>query len=458
MFILKNAVKNICRYKNKYIMFGILYLILILAASICANVFIQMGKVTDNILKEYAGVSRLEQFILQEDMFDVADRVSKNEYLELKDIEHIDDVKFLKYNFYSDFLKENVSELEVTAGDTVVHAPVFVLGYNMTLMYLVPEDFDLESGRMFENDGECVISKNAKAADEDSLAWNATELGDKITIENNDGIYKQFTVVGIQKQNDDDIPETNRRMVYTTLESAEYFDAAALVKNAGLWNYALNPEKVIDNMINNTNDIASNNSIQMGYEALIYLDSTETFLTLSSQLFNIKRFGFYFSLVPFFPDFRPLVNMTKNLKETATGFTVITAFIIICVSIVTTIILINSRKYEIAVLRSVGMKKSRLILNYLIENLNFIWSITAISLIAAQFIGPMFTNRVFENMQSMVSTEIFNTLTRNANIELLLQNAGFVFGGMTVIMVLSLTVACINIIRFEPMKIFNKQY
>jgi ABC-type antimicrobial peptide transport system permease subunit len=150
--------------------------------------------------------------------------------------------------------------------------------------------------------------------------------------------------------------------------------------------------------------------------------------------------------------------MTKNLKETATGFTIITAFIIICVTIVTTIILLNSRKYEMAVLRSVGMKKSRLILNYLIENLIFIWSITAISLTAAQFIGPIFTNRVFEGMQSLISTEMFETLTSGANFELLLQNIVFVFGGMTVIVVLSLTLACINIIRFEPMKIFNKQY
>ena len=59
MFTIKNAIKNIRRYKSKYMLFGALYLVVILAASICVNIFVQMGRITDNILKEYAGIVRI---------------------------------------------------------------------------------------------------------------------------------------------------------------------------------------------------------------------------------------------------------------------------------------------------------------------------------------------------------------------------------------------------------------
>jgi uncharacterized membrane protein required for colicin V production len=104
------------------------------------------------------------------------------------------------------------------------------------------------------------------------------------------------------------------------------------------------------------------------------------------------------------------------------------------------------------------MKKSRLILNYLIEKLAFIWGIAAVSLIAAQFIAMPFTGRVFESIRDLVAPDMFAALTSGADFRLIAQNIGFVFGGATAVVMLSLILACVNIIRFEPLKIFNKQY
>jgi hypothetical protein len=103
------------------------------------------------------------------------------------------------------------------------------------------------------------------------------------------------------------------------------------------------------------------------------------------------------------------------------------------------------------------MKKSRLVLSYLIENLAFIWGITLVALIAAQFIAPVFTDHTVENMRSLVSAEMLENLTK-VNLGVILQNAGLVFGGTTAVVMLSLILACINIVRFEPLKIFNKRY
>lgn len=429
-------------------MFGILFFILILAASVCVNIFFQMGDITENILREYASVSRLR--LSKTDIYSVTDRLTKDKHIDFTNIEHVDDIRFLKYNFNTDFLKDNVSKLLITSDSFNINTSVFILGYNMSLLHLVQEDFNLENGRMFENDSECVISKNFKSINE---KWNEIDLGDKITIENDDGIYKEFTVVGIQAQNPDDDVDTNRKIIYTTLESAEYFEDISLIDGAGLSSYSLNSMQTGKNI-----NLDKSYNIQMGYEVLIYLDSPETFLDLNNKMLNEEIHGFIYNFEPLFPNFRPLFNLTRVMQSNATGFMIITSFIIVCVTMISTIILLNNRKYEIAVLRSVGMKRSNLIISYLIENLVFIWSVTTISLIIAQFITPTFTSNVFTGMQKLISVEMFENLTKVANIKLLFQNVGFVFIGTTIVVMLSLTLAYINIVRFEPLKIFNKQY
>jgi hypothetical protein len=58
----------------------------------------------------------------------------------------------------------------------------------------------------------------------------------------------------------------------------------------------------------------------------------------------------------------------------------------------------------------------------------------------------------------MVSPEMFEQLTGGGNLALFLQNIAWVFGGATVVVVFTMILACINIVRFEPLKIFNKRY
>ena len=136
----------------------------------------------------------------------------------------------------------------------------------------------------------------------------------------------------------------------------------------------------------------------------------------------------------------------------------ITCLIIVLVTVISTVILQNSRKYEMAVLRSVGATKGRMIVSYLIENLVFIWAIAVVALTVAQFVAPIFTGGVYEGMRELVSAESFEKLAQGADLGTLLQNIGIVFAGATGVVALSLVLACVNIIRFEPLKIFNRQY
>ena len=410
-----------------------------------------MGKITDNIMKEYASIVEFDTSVNsineQKEL-----RFTKDEFLKFKERKHIDDIKFFKYIFDLNYLKENVSEIkkELHISGKIIQwgIPVqtfIVYGYNTSLLYLETNEFKLEKGRMFEKNDEAVIYKNRLYPGLENKYWNDLDLNDKIVIKNDDGIYKEFTVVGITEQDPTDTKNTYRYMIYTTLESAEYFDVIARETKTSYISFEID--------MNNINIINSNDFINLGYKTLIYLDSPNNFIILRNELYNE---GVRIHL--FFPAADDLISLTETMRKWSIIFIGFAGFVSLCAKIIFTNILFNTRKYEIAVLRSIGMKKSRLLLNYLIENLAYIWSITFVSLIVAQFISPIFTSRIFKNMQDLVLAETFDTLTTGANLELVLQNTSIVFGWTTVIVILTLILTCINIIRFEPLKIFNKQY
>jgi len=185
MFTIKNAIKNIYRYRNNYKLFGVLYFILILAASICVNLFIQSSTLTYNLQRDYHGT--VARFF--EEPKNRLPRNTREDFLSLTEIEHIDDVRFYKYNFATHYITMIDDDLAVAAleielniaddilplsGNDTLHGhrwlsddelpfkSVFVLGYNTSLPLLnfASGELDLESGRIIERDGEAVISKN----------------------------------------------------------------------------------------------------------------------------------------------------------------------------------------------------------------------------------------------------------------------------------------------------------
>ena len=476
MFTLKNALKNIYRYKSKYILFGLLYLILLLSAAVCANIYVQTGKAADHIIKEYAGVVRFAPVTPASQPLSLElSRFAKDEFLAFKGTEHIDDVKIFKYNFATSYIEgvtfenwESSSaflDVELRLGgsaetvetmESFFFKPVLVIGYDMSLLHLESDVLALESGRMFENDSEAVIAKNrvrreydvrVAALQEQELVpgWNDLELGDTIAIKNEDGFHREYTVVGILEASPDDDINTNRQMIHTTFEGAECFEAIA-AKTTTSYDIIMAGDT-------NARRIEGRDTITMGYDALIYLDDPDNYYEVWGIMLEMGVL-----IEPFHQNFNILVNMMRNMQSLSVVFMVLAALIVVCVAIISTAILLNSRKYEIAVLRSIGMKKGRLILGYLAETLAFVWGITLVSLMAAQFVAPAFVGGAFANMQALMSAESFESLAKGASTGIFGQNSFLVFGGATAVAGLSLILACVNIVRFEPLKIFGRQY
>ena len=327
----------------------------------------------------------------------------------------------------------------------LLESPVYVLGFDVSLIDYIDTKPYLVDGRMFENAEECIISKNNSYAEDN---WNELKPGDKIVFNDANGVYKEFDIVGIVDEDVvKDSHEIEQGAIYTTTEGAEHFDP--LVKPC-----------IIERQTG---------YFMQGYDAVIFLESYEYYESFQDKIISESK--------PFNPSGRYsetydgiyrdyIYPATDNLRTTmwfstsVAGNTVALIFfirlIVILVTIISTISLLTNRKYEIAVLRSVGMKKSRLIMSFLIESLVFIWAVTFVSFMTAQIITLVSSDSLLQ-MQGVFSADRFASAFDGMKF-LISQNIVGVFGNASAVAAISVILACINIIRFEPLKIFSKQY
>lgn len=439
MYIFINAEKNLYRYKNIYKLYFVLYLIVIIMAATCMNVFSQMNVVTNNIVREYANVLRFNTSIQDpDDSFEK--RMTKDNFYSYKSHEHIDDIKIYRYNFDALSIRDDAAPIQkklIISGKTinwgVPGQPFMIHGYNTALSHLYNDDFVLEKGRIFENKDEVVIYKNRLDVTSELNGWNSLDINDKIIIENADGIYKEFTVVGIKEQDPEDDEDTYRYILYTTLESAEYFDVITKDTKATCLYY--------------------NNKFDLGYEAVIYIDSAENFIPLRNALNSIG-----IRIHSFFTDANTLLGLTNIMQTWCSIFFIISSVITIGIVIIATVILLNHRKYEIAVFRSIGMKKHQIFLGYMLENIIFVFSTSIIAQMISGIITPFFTKDIFGDIRKLVSEELFYVLTNDLNFSLYLRNTGLLLCGTLILVIMSLLITCFTIVRFKPLHIYNKQY
>lgn len=481
MFILKNSIKNIYRYKGKYIFIGIILFTIVFIASVLIGIFNYSVQTTEALKTKYAGTVMVSKGLNVS-----INNFNKSDFLIFNDCEYVESVNFSSYiissysmghtqydvteqhkAFYSEEeykkLKNQppIVKTELTIKDesyTLTNLntnPVYIMGYEYNIL---PDDkkarFVLSSGRMYENDNECVIAVNHMIPDE---TWNLLSVGDTIKISVHNGSEKEYIVTGILKSDENITADTKTRVLFTTFDSAEVFgsalqstDSKNQIVTKGPVNNPIEPNM----KLSDSEDNKSIAEIIERYEVLVTLKSYEVYDDFQAYLRGLN--GYYSS--PLYENFASLLSLLNQSYAWSILFIVIIAIILIFMTIFTALFHLNSRKYEIAVLRSVGMKKSRLISSYLIENLAFVWGITALSVTLAQSIQPIFIDKVFANVHNMLSPEMLRSLTNAVGSNILFQNISTVFAGMTITIILSLVVICINIVRFQPLKIFNKQY
>ena len=393
--------------------------------------------------------------------------VSVSDFMEHRKNENVADVKILSYGFETSrfafvgnvrtpfsILDEaglNIS-LNTSLGTrqlyNLLEAPIFIMGFDVSLIDYVNSKPYLIEGRLFENDDECVISIWGSNAE---IYWSNLEIGDTIVFNDNNGVFKEFTIVGFVRENINEDKNNIQGVIYTTIEGAEIFDP------------------LVEPFIG----FRLSGYFPRGYEAVIFLESHENYNAFQDDIVNASKphnpprylgistsryvSGVYEDYIyPAEDNLDTLLRYTTSTYGNPVAYMFLIRVFVVSVAIISTVSLLNNRKYEIAVLLSCGMKKSRLVFSYLIEILALVWGVTVISFLSAQVISIMFADSLF-NIQGVFSIENIDGFFESLRF-LAVQNIVSIFINTSVVAAISVVLACIGILRFEPLKIFNKRY
>ena len=435
-----------------------MFFIAICVASVSVSLFFYMSQSIEVLKKEYAGNVKLTmrgdyKNVNKDTILDAISSYEKSQYV--KNIK-------LRKNIFSNAQTytgpspigpgNRSAEVCLTIDGNrteQLSGNVYVMGYNFdTLTVEERNRFIIKKGRMYENDNECVIAVNSKLKyaelyDMEYDKWHSLNIGDTICI-TTPQITKDYTIVGILRESEF-LTEWHESMVlFTTVDSSLDFLTSVVVLDVGGYPSLSISRGLINNPIEPSND--ENHLGIEGYEILVTLKSYKYFDAFIELVYRNDHYA-----EALYRNYYTILDVLENTRILSIVFIAIIVLFIICITIVSTTILINSRKYEIAVLRSIGMKKSRLILNYLVENFAFMLGISVISIITAQ---PIF----YAISDNVINIGIDIPIELGAKFASAIKAMPFVGSGVSVITALSLVFYCLKIVRFEPLKIFNKQY
>lgn len=425
MYVFRNAVRNIARVKVRNILIGVI--IFIVAVSSCVGLSIKNS--SDKLIESYKNSSQIEATLSlnRKNMMKNRDKESVSskdfmqniEQLDVEDIKKYGESEYVK-NYYftiqtelnsSNINKATVEEEnsqmskggdrgeknmppDMNGGDTKVTGDFKAIGYSdlNAMSEFVDGIYKIVNGDMIDinsSEKECLIS-------EDLANENSLEVGSKIIFVNPNNEEKtfEFIVKGIYS----DSSENN--------EFTMFSNAA----NQVLMSY---------NSISNIDE-----SLIFQASSKFILQSEDVIENFSNEL-KEKGLNEYYEVSTNVDSINKNLEPIEHLSKFATTFLIIVLIIGVVILTVINMINIRERKYEIGVLRSIGMKKHLVILQFVIE----IFVVTIIAVMIGTMIGSILTVPVSNGLLKS-EIESLNTDQNQINENFGMKDGGFRPDGM----------------------------
>lgn len=486
MYIFKNAFVSITRNKGRNILMGII--ILVIACSSCITLAIRnsASKLVDSYASKYdieATISMNRQNMMgsfkrgESTQEETIEKFNSIESLTKDEIDKYGDSIYVSNYYYTSSISLNSSTLEKATEEISSESSMFgrgksvknekmntgdftVIGYDS---YETMNDFITGNYTITEGSVSDDFTSNTCIINSELATLNNISVGDKITLvsPNDEDIGYDLEVVGIYVDNSDE-STADMQSIYS---------------------------KSVNTIITNTTVI---DNIKQLDETLI-LTVNPTFVLTSKDVIDIfteeiseKGLSEYYQVNTNLDTITSETESISNLSNFATTFLILTLIIGGVVLFVLNMINVRERKYEIGVLRTIGMKKSLVISQFVLEllmvslvslllgaALGSILSVpTANSLLAKEInnsseqmnnIGENFGrpngeisgNKGFDkmSMNGIVKVEQVSSIHAAVDITVLLQMLGI---GIILTLVSSLS-AMVSIARFSPITILKER-
>ncbi len=446
MYILKNSIKNLFRNKGRNIIVAIIILSMLTFTAISMII----RNTTDNVIKSYK-----EQFgseiYLRYDETKIKEDEKNGGWADIPEIS--DDIKIKLAN--SEYLKETMISVifpsyakdlkgldqgKTESNSNIGTAPSGMEGYyepNLTVYgYNTPDllkDFKegkrkITSGKMFTNNDECVVS-------EDFAKLNNLKLGDKINISDTTKSSEfpplKLTIAGIYFDSTENkygyiSATTNpRNDIITTYETMKKYQENVAKKNlytVSTTYYLKNPD-----MLKQFNKEAHEKGLHKNY-----MMSTDEL------------------------SYNKIVKPAESLAKVSNIFLISVLIIGSIILILLSILSIRERKYEIGVLRAMGMKKGKVVRGILYESLITISVCLVIGLSIGAITAQPISDIITQNQQDQNSS--FGGIQVNQekiNLSMSYKTVIDVSIIALLLAIISSSVGVLYILRYEPMKILS---
>jgi len=379
MYIVKNALKSISRSKGRNILIGIIIMVIAVSSCIALSIRNSANEVVSKQKESFAitatvGINRESMRTNSQsngtDMRTLMESIPALTVDQLKNYADSKYVKSLNYSITTSLNSSNITAVSnstsaatatssTSAGSTSnkvqraagdiggqSQGSFRVTGYSSTaaMSSFINGSSKITSGAMFsdsDTSNVCVVSDELASA-------NSLALGNNVTLTNPNDTTQSYTfkVVGI----------------YTDTSTSEgsqmnmFSDSA----NSIITNYTAANKMITASASNSTTKLSSQLSSSF---SLVNADSLDAF---KSELTS-KGLNQYYTVTSNISSFNQSVEPLSNLSSFATIFLLLVLAIGGIVLVVLNLINIRERKYEIGVLRAIGMKKGKVALQFITE-------------------------------------------------------------------------------------------
>ncbi|MBW6411000.1 ABC transporter permease [Clostridium weizhouense] len=387
MYILKNSIKNLTRNKGRNFLLGIITI----AILSCTAISVIINTASNQIIQDYKNKFGSEVFIQQNekkmqekmqkgDMSGLSDGISNDIKEKLADSEYLKETvfssSFIGYNDKIKALDQDEAEKRNKENGNAVGMNVIggsgrsenaKTGYLNILGGLNKagrEEFNnstrkITDGKMPEKDGEAMIS-------EDFAKLNNLKVGDKLSIKNPDD------------------PDNFEALELTV--SGIYYDGAKS-DNMGIKHPILNRRNEIittyDTLKTYNNKVKKDKDL-INIDAQYFLKNPDLLEDFNKEAHK-KGLNDLFDVQTDSTTYNNIVKPIEGLKKVSNIFMFLVLGFGGSILILISILGIRERKYEIGVLRAMGMKKGKVALGLIFETLFMI----GISLIVGIGIGSL---------------------------------------------------------------------
>lgn len=451
MYIFKNAIKNLFRNKGRNIMIAIIMLSMLSFTAISMII----NTTTDNVIKNYKEQFGSEIF-LRYDETKIAEEQKNGNWVDIPEIS--DDVKialadstYLKetmiHILYPSYAKElkglDQGKKESGEGDTIGIVPssnetyyeanVVIHGYNTPELM---KDFKegkrtITSGKMFEKNDECVIS-------EDFAKLNNLKIGDQIKIRdcNMEAEFAPLvlTITGIY---------------YDSIENKfGYISAATNPRNDIITTY--------ETMKNYQRDVA--NTKLYTVDTTYYLKNPDMLSAFNEEAHE-KGLHKNYMMSTDELSYNRIVKPAESLAGVSNIFLCAVLLVGSMILILLSMLSIRERKYEIGVLRAIGMRKQKVVRGILYESLLTMSMCLVIGLTIGAAIAQPVSNMMIQNQQQQDYKSFGGAMIEQEEIVVSLTPKAILDVSIIALLlvVLSTSVGVMYIVRYEPMKILSER-